>query len=321
MNLKQIINNRLQEIYQNDIPKEIKSRIEKELNIISDKKIEYQYLLAYKISKKVKADNRIMIDRICGSSYIAYLLGITFVNPLEYYIEYDKEFDTITFNLEFSNDYFPMIYEYVKEIFKEENIIVNNCEDLKKHNFYLNTFYWCTLLEKFEKQTKTNRHKIDIHDSKLYEYLTDEKTTLLDYHLIEMVKRLKDIDFYVEDIQDLAIVISLGSSTLEDDIDLMRCPRYREDIYRYLVKNGIPTKLAYEIMNFIAKGKRHFHKEQWDSYITIMKEYNITDEYIEMYSKINYLYPKSYSYNRAILYVWLTYYKIHYPKIYNDVES
>lgn len=312
MTLKQVIDNKLKELYHNSIPQEVKSRVKAELSIITKEK-QYQYLIAYKISEKAKSDGRIMIDRVCGSSYIAYLLGITFVNPLTYYIPYEKEFKPITFDLEFARDYFDDILKYTKKVFKEENVIINNLDDLKKHNFYLNTFDWCDVLEKLFSKTKINRYEIDIHDRKIYECLVDEKRTLLDSRLMNMVKKLNEVDFYIEDIQDLAVVISLGSSTLDEELDLMHCPRYREDIYRYLVNNGIEKELAYEMMNFIAKGKRHYHEEQWNNYVTIMKNCNITDEYVKMCSKIDYLYPKSYSYNRAMLYAWLTYYKIYFP--------
>lgn len=325
MKLKEILDDKLFELYNNNIPQEIKTRIEEELDIIIDEKIEYQYLIAYEIAKKVKSDNRIMIDRICGSSYIAYLLGITFVNPIEYCIVYEKGFKPITFDLEFAEDYFKTIFEYTKEVCKKYSITINNEEDLKGHNLYLNTYELCSVLENLETRTGKHRQDIDLKDEELYKYLIDENTTIFDESEMKIATSLFNQEFIINNVNCVANVISLERSTITDKLDIVNSiiyyPVYREAIYSFLIMAGLEKKLAYEIMNFIAKGKHRIknYKETWEKYIFIMKEHGIEDEYINCCSKIQYLFSKAYSINRAIIYVWLTYYKMNYLKVYEDV--
>lgn len=326
MELKQIIDNRLMELYQNVVPEEVKKRIKEELNMIENNKIEYQYLLVYQISEKAKSDGKIMIDRVCGSSFIAYILGITFVNPIDYYITYESEFKPITFDLEFADDYFPVILDYIKEICKNKGIKIDKVEDLKKHNIYLNTFSTAYLLEQLEEKTNKRREDIDINDSIIYAHLMNRDTSLLENFEMELVEYMQSK--YLQSIKciiHLAIVLSLSHSTISDKLEIinpiMYYPIFREDIYDFLKLCGVERELAYEIMNFIAKGNHHNHKEKWDYYISIMKEHEVDDKYIDYCFKIHYLYPKSYSVNRAILYAWLTYYKIYYPEIFDKLAQ
>lgn len=321
MNLKVIVDDKLKGLYGDEIPEMVRNRLKEELDLITKLGIEYQYILAYKISEKAKADGRIMIDRICGTSYIAFLLGITFVDPIKYYIHYEK----ITFDLDFASDYFPIIFEYTKEICKEQNIIIETLDDLKKHNIYLNTLSICSKLESLALKTNKKLQDITLDDSKIYEVLLDKNTTLLESGEIDIIKCLQDINYYIESIQDLAVVVSLGRSTISDKLNIiypmMHYPKYKEDIYVNLKRHGIEKPLAYEIMNFISKGKHHYDKDKWNYYISIMNDKKIDDDYISWCSKIHYLYSKAYSYNRAIIYSWLAHYKIYYPKIYEEVNN
>lgn len=325
MNLKRILDDKLFELYNDNIPHEIKLRVDEELKLILDEKMEYQYLIVYEIVKKVKFDNRIMLDRTCGSSYIAYLLGITFVNPIEYCIDYEKGFKPIIFDLEFAEDYFKTIFEYTKEVCKKYNIIINNEEDLKSHNLYLNVFDICSILENLETRTGKYRQDIDLKDEDLYKHLTDKTTTIFDESEMKIATNLLNQEFIINSVNCVATIISLERSTIIDKLDIknsiMYYPVYRDSIYNSLRTTGLEKKLAYEIMIFIAMGKHNFkkYKETWEKYILIMKEHGIEDEYINYCSKIQYLFPKAYSINRAILYLWLTYYKMNYFKIYEEV--
>lgn len=321
MNLKVIVDDKLKGLYGDEIPEMVRNRLKEELDLITKLGIEYQYIIAYKISEKAKADGRIMIDRVCGASYIAYLLGITFVDPIKYYIPYGK----MTFDLDFSSDYFPIIFEYTKEICKDQNIVIETPNDLKKHNIYLNTLSLCSKLENLELKTNKKPQDIDLDDSKIYEVLLDKNTTLLEDNEMDIIKCLHSIDYYIESVQDLAVVVSLGCSDIYHKLDIiypmMHYPKYREDIYTLLKRHNIDNSLAYEIMNFISKGKHHYEKDKWGYYMSIMNDKRIDDDYISWCSKIHYLYSKSYSYNRAIIYTWLAYYKIYYPKVYEKVNN
>jgi len=84
-NLKDKAYNKAKELYGDPLPIEISSRLNKELSRIISEKASYavNYLLAEEIVKKANEDGYFVGSRgSVGSSFVAYLLGITEVNPL-----------------------------------------------------------------------------------------------------------------------------------------------------------------------------------------------------------------------------------------------
>ncbi len=70
-------------LYGNNIPQEIKVRIERELESITRHGFSVLYLIAHKLVKKSNQDGYLVGSRgSVGSSIVAYLTGITEVNPL-----------------------------------------------------------------------------------------------------------------------------------------------------------------------------------------------------------------------------------------------
>lgn len=322
--LRKIVERISHKKFLSSIPKEVKKRIQEEFQLIGKFKNAYQYLIAYKISQKTKIDRKIMIDRVCGSSYIAYLLGITFVNPLEYSIPYEDGFNTITFDLEFEESYFEKIKDYALTISREYNIFAKTIEDLKKYNIYLGTSFYANILEQLEKRTKVNRNSISLKDKYIYESFHNQDFSLLIDEGTRKSKLLQDKLFSIQTLSELAEFLSLECSTfaypLEKNNYFSFFPIYKEDIYFYLCLHNL-KELAIEIMNFVYRGGPSREKEKWNNYAFIMKEHGITDDYIDYCKNIYFLYPKSYCYNRAILHVWLAYYKIYYPQIYKEVRG
>ena len=102
----------------------------------------------------------------------------------------------------------------------------------------------------------------------------------------------------------------------------------REDMYNYLVKNGIEKNTAYEIVEFVRKGraaKFQCLKEEWDVYKKILQEHNIPEWYIKSAEKIRYMFPKAYAIENTKNAFKIAWYKIHYPeafyKIYFKLKS
>lgn len=119
--MENVCNNRLKEIYGQEIPKQIQTRYENELKLICKNNYESLFILNYLIAKKAKEDNEYYVLRGRGSnSYIAYLLGISELNPLDYGLEYEMSYGlkgekAPEFYYFFSNTYCPNIMKYVKE--------------------------------------------------------------------------------------------------------------------------------------------------------------------------------------------------------------
>ena len=60
----------------------------------------------------------------------------------------------------------------------------------------------------------------------------------------------------------------------------------RDDIMIYLIKQGLPPKLAFKIMEFVRKGKASKDPEKWQEFEKTMREYNIPEWYIGSCKKI-----------------------------------
>ncbi len=91
--------------------------------------------------------------------------------------------------------------------------------------------------------------------------------------------------------------------------DVIGC---RDDIMVYLIQNNMEEATAFEISEFIRKGKAAKNKDQWDGYKIIMKQHKIPDWYIWSCGKIKYMFPKAHAtayVMMALRIAWFKYYK------------
>lgn len=320
-NLKKITMNKLNELYDGKIPKYVLERYNLEMKIIYEKKLENNYLLAYKIIEKAKKDNRIIIDRISGSSYIDYLLDMTFVNPIKYNLLNDLRED-MTFYCGVSKDYYQIIYDYLKVIFEKYKISDEfNINELKRYGISLEINSYAYKLELLERETKIERGKINLCDINVYRNL-DLSEVLL--YRADSKKNLFNI-FSIDSIDKLANVYSLVQSDFNIgdteffSYNLKIFPYTRDYIYDYLLKHHIKKEDALLITKFIYKGYVSRDKMTWNRYKNYLIKHNIEFEYINILEKVCYLWPMSICITRAIIIYWLSFYKFYYPKEYVKV--
>ena len=132
-NSKQIIKEetykKAHEIYGEKLPENVENRLELELENIIKNNFEVIYLVASEAVKKSNEEGYLVNTRGCvGDSFVAFLLGITEYNPIEYNLPFEifagKDFDREPdIDLNFAPEIRDEIIKYIKEKFGENKII------------------------------------------------------------------------------------------------------------------------------------------------------------------------------------------------------
>ena len=124
----QICNTSAKELYGNILPDNMKKRLDYEFNSILENGYAVIYMIAQRLVKKSNDDGYMVGSRgSVGASFVAYLLGITEIDPLIYNIPFevfagldgDKMPDI---DLNFSGDYQAIIQKYVGELFGKDKV-------------------------------------------------------------------------------------------------------------------------------------------------------------------------------------------------------
>ena len=90
----------------------------------------------------------------------------------------------------------------------------------------------------------------------------------------------------------------------------------RDDIMVYLMYNGLPDIEAFQIMEFVRKGKPSKEPKKWQEYRKELEEAGIADWYINSCEKIKYMFPKAHAVAYVINAFRLAYFKVHHPGVY-----
>ena len=89
----------------------------------------------------------------------------------------------------------------------------------------------------------------------------------------------------------------------------------RDDIMVYLIENGLAPKNAFDIMEFVRKGKaaKNDSPEKWDKFKEIMREKNIPEWYIWSCNRIKYMFPKAHAVAYVLMAVRIAWFKVYKP--------
>jgi DNA polymerase-3 subunit alpha (Gram-positive type) len=90
----------------------------------------------------------------------------------------------------------------------------------------------------------------------------------------------------------------------------------RDDIMVYLIANNMPEDIAFEISEFIRKGKAQFNPDKWNGYKVIMKDHKIPDWYIWSCGKIKYMFPKAHATAYVMMALRIAWFKYYHPIVF-----
>ena len=93
----------------------------------------------------------------------------------------------------------------------------------------------------------------------------------------------------------------------------------REDVFDCLIVLGFTREDAFEIAEFVRKGKARSVDKKWQSYKRKMEDAGAPDWFIASCEKVRYLFPRAHSYIYALHAWWSAWFKLHYPKEFYEV--
>lgn len=90
----------------------------------------------------------------------------------------------------------------------------------------------------------------------------------------------------------------------------------RDGIMTYLLYKGIPSKMAFNIMEKVRKGmvaSGKLEPEKWNEMKEVMREHGVPEWYMDSCQKIKYMFPKAHASAYVISALRLGWYKVHRP--------
>ncbi|HEY8364774.1 MAG TPA: PolC-type DNA polymerase III, partial [Haloplasmataceae bacterium] len=90
----------------------------------------------------------------------------------------------------------------------------------------------------------------------------------------------------------------------------------RDDIMVYLLYYGLEPIDAFNIMEFVRKGKASKEKEKWEKFCTIMREKKVPEWFIWSCGQIKYMFPKAHATAYVLMAIRIAWFKVHMPIYY-----
>ena len=92
----------------------------------------------------------------------------------------------------------------------------------------------------------------------------------------------------------------------------------RDDIMVYLIENGLEPKMAFDIMEYVRKGKAAKKEDpvKWGKFVDNMKAKKIPEWYYWSCERIKYMFPKAHAVAYVLMAVRIAWFKVHKPLLF-----
>lgn len=90
----------------------------------------------------------------------------------------------------------------------------------------------------------------------------------------------------------------------------------RDDIMVSLINYGLESSKAFKISEFVRKGKAKKEPEAWLEHVSLMREHNVPEWFIECCRKIEYMFPKAHACAYVMMAYRVAWFKVYYPLYY-----
>ena len=346
--INEISMNRLKELYGEHIDQPILDRYNEEMEIICKQEWEELFIVAHLITKKMKEDNQIIMPMGCvGSLLVAYLLGISYINPIDYNIPYETFIGThgekppfIELRVGWKYLIGPL-KEYTEKLLGKEKVVATVPTNYIKLELQINDNLrinmtageFPTKLRYLEEITGVNHKDININGNEILKLLEMKDISEILGYKSNVGKQIYT-EINPQTLEHLVKTYTLlyGTGVWDNNVEnlikthsIKELPCSREDIFLYLNSKGIEKETSYKIMEFVRKGKfakanaHEYLLEKWAEYTQVMQKHNIPEWYIKSLEKIKYMFPQAEGYNATILNLYIAWYKLHYPNEYEQV--
>ena len=308
MNIKNICLSNAEKIYGSPLPTVVRERLDFELSSIEYCHAEQYYTVAAAlVERSEKKGFPVFTRRGIASSFVAFLLGITEINPLEenipveFFMGYDGD-KMPNIQLCFSNEYQKSAVIHLQEIFGKDRVIWVNEKDLDN----LNHLYIC----KYFVLPKSLRGK------QFCEIDSDQCHTLF------------SIDLLGHDIPTILRKLHKATGIAPESIPINTKKVYkfmkkdnvicREELFDILCSNGIEKKQAYKITEFVRNCRFYNgyekHIQQSMEIEDTLRQYNISEKLISHLKNSRYFPSKADLLSYTLQEYRMNWYKEHYPK-------
>ena len=115
--------------------------------------------------------------------------------------------------------------------------------------------------------------------------------------------------------------IDNGEELFRDGHIISDIPSLRDDVFLLLESYGVDRETAFEIAEYVRKGKLKNDTEMTKKYIRLMQEAKVPEWYIKSLGKIFYMFPKAHSVAYVMNAVRLAWFKVYYPTEFDKAYS